>query len=77
MECWKNDILPENVYKYSTLKEKYWWKCKVCGEEWQSTIKNRTRGRGCPKFRFSSQYKKVLNVETGEIFDSVTDAATK
>lgn len=73
----KNDILPENVYKYSILKEKYWWKCKVCGEEWQSTIKNRTRGRGCPKCRFSSQYKKVLNVETGEIFDSVTDAATK
>ncbi len=31
-------------------KEKVWWKCKVCGYQWQATINNRVNKQsGCPK----------------------------
>ena len=26
-----------------------WWKCSICGNEWQAVICNRTNGNGCPK----------------------------
>lgn len=30
--------------------EKIWWKCAICGNEWQTTIKNRVdNNAGCPK----------------------------
>lgn len=29
--------------------EKVWWKCHICGHEWQERIANRHHGRGCPK----------------------------
>ena len=29
--------------------KKVWWKCKVCGYEWQAVIGSRNRGRGCPE----------------------------
>ena len=29
--------------------EKVWWKCHICGHEWQEKISNRNHGRGCPK----------------------------
>lgn len=29
--------------------KKVWWKCYVCGNEWQAVIKDRIRGTGCPK----------------------------
>ena len=25
-----------------------WWKCEVCGHEWQSSPNNRSKGVGCP-----------------------------
>ncbi len=28
--------------------KKVWWKCSVCGYEWQAFISNRNRGAGCP-----------------------------
>ena len=28
--------------------QKVWWKCSVCGYEWQASIANRSKGRGCP-----------------------------
>ncbi|SCP99132.1 zinc-ribbon domain-containing protein [Anaerobium acetethylicum] len=27
---------------------KVWWKCQKCGHEWEATIHNRNKGRGCP-----------------------------
>lgn len=27
---------------------KAWWLCPECGHEWEATVSNRTRGRGCP-----------------------------
>ena len=38
--------LPNNVAAGS--HKKVWWKCSICGKEWQSTIKDRTSGTGCP-----------------------------
>ena len=42
----KLGIRPDNV-TFSSAK-KAWWKCSKCGHKWQSTISNRSNGRGCP-----------------------------
>ena len=36
--------------------KKMWWKCSHCGHEWETVIRNRTNGHGCPKC--SRQRKK-------------------
>ncbi len=28
---------------------KFWWKCKICGNEWRASIEKRSTGSGCPK----------------------------
>lgn len=40
-------VTPENVTPNS--HKKAWWKCSVCGNEWQAIISERNRGYGCPK----------------------------
>ncbi len=41
------DLTPATVIKGSN--KKVWWKCRVCGGEYEATISNRTRmGSGCP-----------------------------
>lgn len=43
----KNGALrPEQVHIRS--KRKVWWKCSVCGYEWESTVYDRSVGHGCP-----------------------------
>lgn len=42
----KNKKDPE-AYSYGS-GEKVWWKCNTCGYEWEATIVNRNKGRGCP-----------------------------
>lgn len=50
----KNDRLtPRMVAPYS--QKKVWWKCSNCGNEWKSSISNRTKGRGCPECNYSRQ----------------------
>ena len=39
------DIKPTDVLCGSN--KKVWWKCRN-GHEWESTVNNRARGRGCP-----------------------------
>lgn len=39
-------ISPENVARGSI--DKYWWKCKKCGNSWPARPLARTRGSGCP-----------------------------
>lgn len=29
--------------------KKAWWKCKICGHEWEAVIRTRNKGSGCPK----------------------------
>ena len=67
------NIQPTSVTKNSN--KKVWWKCEY-GHEWQASVNNRTNGRGCP---YCSQlsHSKILNVETGEIFESYSEASRK
>ena len=77
----KNENLsPKNITFGST--KKIWWKCNKCGHEWQTAIYHRTFGKSeCPvcskKKRAQKQLKKVINLDTGEIFQSLIDAAKK
>ena len=41
-----NSLMPTDVV-YGA-RQRVWWKCKVCGHEWQATVDNRVRGTGCP-----------------------------
>ncbi len=38
--------------------QKYWWRCSVCGHEWEASPNTRTRGHGCPNcFRIRMRKK--------------------
>lgn len=56
----KNGLLePQNV-TYASDKM-VWWKCHVCGYEWESKISNRTcNNRGCPICKRKSAKKKYI-----------------
>ena len=62
--------------------DKVWWKCKECGFDWRAAPNKRTRkhsGTGCPecarKRINASNQVKVRNVDTGVIYNSLTEAA--
>lgn len=56
----KNSIEPSKVQCYR--KEKYWWKCKTCGNEWRSDIGHRIGGRNCPVCAIKIQGRKRSEV---------------
>lgn len=73
-------LLPQNVAWSSSIK--IWWKCKECGYEYEATPNHRTRkGRysGCIKCGKEKAYKsnqvRVLNIDTGVVYESLTAAA--
>ena len=71
------DLLPSHVTTGSG--KRVWWKCQK-GHEWLAYINNRNKGSGCPTCadeKPSIRRKKVLCVETGEVFESVKIAAEK
>lgn len=35
--------------EHTTSKTKVWWKCLLCGHEWETAICYRHKGSGCPK----------------------------
>lgn len=43
----KNDILPSEVTRGT--RKKVWWKCSRCNKGWETSIVNRTKGKGCPE----------------------------
>ena len=53
------ELTPERFLPKSG--KKVWWRCSTCGHEWETEIRNRTNGHGCPKYR---SHKKV-SVESG------------
>lgn len=66
------NIFPDKVFANSD--KKVWWKCKKCGHEWEAIIGNRTRGKGCPLCARRQHMKKVINLDTNMVFNSVFDA---
>lgn len=51
-------------------------RCKVCGHEWESNSHRLIDQRsGCPMC--NRKHKKVINLSTGEIFESVSEASRK
>lgn len=54
-------------------KEKYWWKCSK-GHVFKTSVGIRKLGCGCP-YCSTSQKRAVKNLDTGEIFLSLNDAA--
>lgn len=73
----KNDILPDEVSSHSD--KRVWWKCKVCGNSWQTKIDTRTRSNsGCPicgrKKADLGRSKSVKCIETGKTYKSLIDA---
>ena len=71
------NIDPFSISPGSSLKVS--WICKQCGNKWDARISHRTSGskcRVCAQKEASLKHKKkVLLVETGQIFDGVIDAA--
>lgn len=70
----KNGISADNIAVSSN--KKMWWKCSVCGFEWQSKVNNRTSSlkTGCPqcaKTQHKQGNKKRANLvaKNGSLFD--------
>jgi len=54
----KNGLL--TPYDVTCWSDKYvWWKCKECGYEWVTRVKNRGNGKGCPECNKSKGEKKI------------------
>lgn len=71
----KNDALGLNPSALLPNSEKKaWWKCKNCGHEWLAIIGNRNRGRSCPICAKNNHKRKVINLDTGMVFNSVNEA---
>ncbi len=43
------DLMPEQFLPRSG--KKVWWRCSICGREWDTIIRNRTNGHGCRYYR--------------------------
>ena len=81
----KNEGLTPFMFKpYSG--HKVWWKCSVCGHEYETTIGHRTYGYGCIKcgIEKSTQVKRkaveMIDPETNKViqtFISISDASRK
>ena len=58
---------------------KAYWKCSKCSTEYECSIKSRKNGGGCPKCAIEgsnkAKYKKVINLSTNMVFESIKDAA--
>ena len=68
---------PSEVAKQSN--KKFWWVCNQCGLEYETSPANRARGRQCPacgkKKTTAAHIKKVLCIDTKEIFSGLDEAA--
>lgn len=42
-------LTPDRITR--SYKDKVWWKCPYCGNNWQCSPNNKSKGHGCPKCR--------------------------
>lgn len=70
-------LKPEDVTPSSG--KSVWWRCHICGYEWKTSINHVNHGTGCRvckhKGNHAKRRKKVINLDTGMIFDSISRAA--
>ncbi len=70
----KNNFLPSDITCGSGRR--VWWICNKCGHSWSTLIQDRAKnGRGCPKCARENRGIKVKNMDTGEIFKSLSAAS--
>lgn len=74
------DISPKHIS--SETHDSYYWLCPKCSNEYKAMVKNRVRmNSSCPtcgrENTRNKQMVKVKNKTTGEIFNSVSEAALK
>ena len=72
--------LPEEV-RYNQAIQVHWI-CHICGNEWQEDVYSRScNNRQCRNcaimIRSMKRQKKVRNIDTGEVFDSISEAELK
>ena len=53
------DYSPDSIT--ANCRYKVWWKCHLCGNEWQATVTSRNRGRGCPDCAKSNRRNTYRN----------------
>lgn len=63
-----SDFLPQS-------NKKVWWKCSQ-GHEWEARIQARYKGHRCP-YCTGWLGNEVINIDTGEVFESFSKAAKK
>ena len=57
-------VTPEDVSKGSNCK--VWWRCHVCGHEWEAMVNHRYRGSGCRMCGYKRISKSRRSPKTGE-----------
>ena len=81
----KNGKLTPNMFKPGS-GHKVWWKCPICGYEYQATIGSRSRGSGCIKCgieKATQSKRKAVNMidpKTNKVmktFISISDASRR
>ena len=70
------DLPEETRYNQTILVH---WECHLCGNKWTDRVNDRTNRnfhcRNCTKtIRAKAHQKRVRNIDTGEVFDSILDA---
>ena len=64
-------ITPQTITAHNNTK--VWWKCKVCGYEWEATINNRSKNHGCPscaKLRIQAQKRQTELQQRGSLLQN-------
>ena len=67
----KNDKMPSEFAEFSRVY--VWWKDSK-GHSWKQTIEHRSNGHGCPICNGTAK-KRVVNLDTGVVYESLEDAA--
>ncbi len=71
----KNGVLKPDDVTFGSGK-KVWWKCSQ-GHSFQSQITTRVNGYGCPECGKKKVIRAVRNLDTMEVFESITIASQK
>lgn len=58
----KNERNPDEYTAYSGIC--VWWRCKQCEQVWKASIKNRSRGTGCPYCTGKKPIKGINDLAT-------------